>query len=249
MPTSISSKSKQISVIIPIYNEAGNIGRLVEETLDAVPAENLGEIIVVDDFSTDNGPLEVLAIRENDPRVRLVRHLQNAGQSASVRTGVLAARFDLVGTLDGDGQNDPHDLPAMINAIAPAGDESGPALIGGVRQNRKDTGSKRYASKAANWIRDSILKDECPDTGCGIKLFWREGFLKLPFFTSIHRYLPALFQTYGYECAYVPVNSRERIAGVSKYNNLNRALIGLYDLVGVSWLRRRTKHPQTREEI
>lgn len=248
MPTSTSSKSKQISVIIPIYNEAGNIGRLVNETLEAVPAANLGEIIVVDDFSADAGPQEVLAIREKEPKVRLVRHLQNAGQSASVRTGVLAARFDLIGTLDGDGQNDPHDLPAMIDAIAPAGEDSGPALVGGVRQNRKDTGSKRWASKAANWIRDSILKDDCPDTGCGIKVFWREGFLKLPFFTSIHRYLPALFQTYGYKCAYVPVNSRERIAGVSKYNNLNRALIGLYDLFGVSWLRRRTKHPQIREE-
>lgn len=248
MPTSTSKKSKQISVIIPIYNEAGNIGRLVNETLEAVPAANLGEIIVVDDFSADAGPQEVLAIREKEPKVRLVRHLQNAGQSASVRTGVLAARFDLIGTLDGDGQNDPHDLPAMIDAIAPAGEDSGPALVGGVRQNRKDTGSKRWASKAANWIRDSILKDDCPDTGCGIKVFWREGFLKLPFFTSIHRYLPALFQTYGYKCAYVPVNSRERIAGVSKYNNLNRALIGLYDLFGVSWLRRRTKHPQIREE-
>lgn len=248
MPTSTSKKSKQISVIIPVYNEAGNIGRLVNETLEAVPAENLGEIIVVDDFSADDGPQEVLAIREKEPKVRLIRHLQNAGQSASVRTGVLAARFDLIGTLDGDGQNDPHDLPVMIDAIAPAGEDSGPALVGGVRQNRKDTGSKRWASKAANWIRDSILKDDCPDTGCGIKVFWREGFLKLPFFTSIHRYLPALFQTYGYKCTYVPVNSRERMAGVSKYNNLNRALIGLYDLFGVSWLRRRTKHPQIREE-
>ena len=240
---------KKISVIIPIFNEEGNIGRLVTETLEAVPSEHLGEIIVVDDCSGDGGPQEVLTIRKKEPKVRLVRHLQNAGQSASVRTGVLAAKFDLIGTLDGDGQNDPHDLPAMIAAISPAGDESGLALIGGVRQNRKDTGSKRWASRAANWIRDSILKDECPDTGCGIKLFWREGFFKLPFFTSIHRYLPALFQTYGYKCEYVPVNSAERLAGVSKYNNLNRALIGLYDLFGVSWLRRRTKHPKTREDV
>jgi len=233
--------------VIPIFDEAGNIGRLVEETLEAVPRENLGEVIVVDDCSKDEGPQEVLEIRKRDPRVRLVRHLQNAGQSASIRTGILASKFDLIGTLDGDGQNDPHDLPAMISAIAAPGDESGPALIGGVRQNRKDTGSKRYASKAANWIRDTVLKDNCPDTGCGIKVFWREGFLKLPFFTSVHRYLPALFQTYGYDCEYVPVSSRERIAGVSKYNNFNRALIGLYDLVGVSWLRRRTKHPEYSE--
>lgn len=249
MPKSAPAAIKRISVVIPCYNEAGNIGRLVEETLTAVPEASLGEIIVVDDCSSDGGPEEVLKIRERDKRVRLVRHLTNAGQSASVRTGVLAAEFELIGTMDGDGQNDPHDFPAMIAAIAPAGDKSGPALIGGVRQNRKDTGSKRWASKAANWIRDSILKDDCPDTGCGIKLFWKEGFVKLPFFTSLHRYLPALFQTYGYKTAYLPVNSRERIAGVSKYNNLNRAIVGLYDLFGVSWLRRRTRHPETSEDV
>ena len=210
------ARAKVISVVIPIFNEEGNIGRLVEETLACVPPANLGEIIVVDDCSTDRGGDEVLALRKTNKKIRLVRHLQNAGQSASVRTGVLAARFDLIATLDGDGQNDPADLPAMIDAISEAGDASGVALVGGVRKNRKDTGSKRYASKAANWIRDAILRDECPDTGCGIKVFWREGFLKLPFFTSVHRYLPALFQSYGYTCKYVPVNSRERVAGVSK---------------------------------
>ena len=132
--------------------------------------------------------------------------------------------------------------------LATPGDKSGPALIGGVRTKRKDTGSKRFASKAANWIRDSVLKDECPDTGCGIKVFWRDAFLRLPFFTSIHRYLPALFQTYGLKTDYVPVNDRPRIAGVSKYNNFNRAIVGLYDLIGVSWLRKRTRHPDFSEE-
>lgn len=239
--------TKKISVIIPIYNEEGNIGRLVQETLSAVAAKNLGEIIVVDDYSTDNGPEEVLQIRKKNKKVRLVKHLENAGQSASVRSGILNAKFDIIATLDGDGQNDPHDLPALIEAIAPAGDNSGPALVGGVRQNRKDTGSKRWASKAANWIRDSILADNCPDTGCGIKIFWREAFLKLPFFTSIHRYLPALFLSNGYKTHFLPVNSRERVAGVSKYNNFNRALIGIYDLIGVSWLRRRTKNPAFKE--
>ena len=239
---------KTVSVVIPVYNEEGNIGRLVEETLDAVPAANLGEIVVVDDFSTDNGPQEVLAIARNNKKVRLVRHLQNAGQSAALRSGILAAKHPLIATMDGDGQNDPHDLPEMIKAIAPADSDSGPALIGGVRVNRKDTGSKRWASRAANKIRDWVLRDDCPDTGCGIKVFWREAFLKLPFFTSVHRYLPALFQTYGYATEYVPVNSRERLAGVSKYNNFNRALIGLYDLFGVSWLRRRTKNPPVRED-
>jgi dolichol-phosphate mannosyltransferase len=111
-----------------------------------------------------------------------------------------------------------------------------------VRTQRKATGSKRFASRAANFIRDKVLQDECPDTGCGIKVYWREAFLRLPFFTSMHRYLPALFQTYGYEVAYVPVNDRPRQAGISKYNNLNRALIGIYDLVGVTWIERERAH-------
>lgn len=237
----------RLSVVIPCYNEAGNIGRLVRETLGAVPEDLLGEIIVVDDFSSDNGPQEVLEIRRSDERVRLVRHLSNAGQSASVRSGILAARFPVIGTMDGDGQNDPHDLPALAAAIGAPGNMDAPALAGGVRQKRQDTGSKKLASRFANWLRAAILKDDCPDTGCGIKVFWREAFVKLPFFTSIHRYLPALFQTYGYKTVFLPVNSRERQAGVSKYNNLNRALVGIYDLFGVTWLRRRTKHPRVEE--
>ncbi|WP_075996457.1 glycosyltransferase family 2 protein [Salaquimonas pukyongi] len=244
----MASARKTVSVVIPVYNEEGNIGRLVEETHGAVAPASLGEIIVVDDCSSDKGPQEVLAIARKRKKVRLIRHLENAGQSAALRTGILAANHALIATLDGDGQNDPADLPAMISAIAPAGKEDGPALIGGIRVNRKDTGSKRWASRAANKIRDWVLRDDCPDTGCGIKVFWREAFLKLPFFTSVHRYLPALFQTYGYKTDYVPVNSRERLAGISKYNNFNRALIGFYDLFGVSWLRRRTKHPPVREE-
>lgn len=238
----------RLSVVIPCYNEEGNIGRLVEETLEAVPDRLLGEVIVVDDCSSDAGPAEVLAIRERDQRVRLVRHLTNAGQSAAVRSGILAARFEVIGTMDGDGQNDPHDFPKLAAAIGVPGDEERPALAGGVRQKRQDTGSKKLASRFANWLRAAILKDDCPDTGCGIKVFWREAFLKLPFFTSIHRYLPALFQTYGYKTVFLPVNSRERIAGISKYNNLNRALVGIYDLFGVTWLRRRTRHPRTSED-
>lgn len=240
--------AKTISVIIPIYNEAGNIGRLVRETLAATPAAVLGEIIVVDDCSNDDGPEEVLEIaRENNP-VRLIRHLENAGQSAALRTGILAARFPVIATLDGDGQNDPHDIEKLHAALGEPGADSAPALIGGIREKRRDTGSKRLASKAANAIRTAVLRDGCPDTGCGLKLFWREAFLQLPFFTSLHRYLPALFQTYGYRTEFLPVNARERQAGVSKYNNLGRALIGFYDLFGVSWLRRRTRTPPVREE-
>ena len=238
----------QISVVIPAFNEEGNIGRLVTETFEAVPDAMLGEVIVVDDCSNDASADEVRALKAKHPKLRLVRHLSNAGQSASLRSGILAARFPVIAQMDGDGQNDPKDIPALIGHLAEPGDRSGPALVGGVRTRRKDTGSKRYASKAANWIRDTILKDDCPDTGCGIKVYWREAFLLLPFFTSVHRYLPALFQSYGYETAYHPVNDRPRIAGVSKYNNFNRAMIGLYDLFGVTWLRKRTKKPDTAED-
>jgi dolichol-phosphate mannosyltransferase len=238
----------QISVVIPAYNEEGNIGRLVTETFAAVPDATIGEVIVVDDLSTDGTAQEIRALKQAHPKLRLVRHLSNAGQSASVRSGILAARFPVIATMDGDGQNDPADIPALLSKLGAPGDRSQPALVGGVRTNRRDTGSKKMASRTANWIRDAVLRDDCPDTGCGIKVFWRDAFLLLPFFTSIHRYLPALFQTYGYKTAYQPVNDRPRLAGVSKYNNFNRALIGLYDLFGVSWLRRRTRAPQTAED-
>lgn len=236
----------KFSLIIPAYNEAGNIGRLVEECFREIPEAILGELIVVDDFSSDKTSAEVEELKTAHPSLRLIKHLSNAGQSTSLRTGVLAAKFPVIAQLDGDGQNDPADLPAMYEKLAIPGTQ-GPALIGGVRTKRKDTGSKRWASKAANKIRDWALQDECPDTGCGTKIYWREAFIKLPFFTSIHRYLPALFQTYGYTCEYVPVNDRPRTVGVSKYNNLNRALVGLYDLLGVRWLRKRTKAPQSEE--
>jgi dolichol-phosphate mannosyltransferase len=234
----------RVTVVIPALNEAGNIGRLVEETYATVPAEMLGEVIVVDDASTDNTPDEVRTLIEGGhlPGLRYLRHDARSGQSAALRSGITAASFPVVATMDGDGQNDPRDIPKLVAKLAAPG-SPGPALVNGWRTVRKAEGSKRWASKAANAIRDWVLNDDCPDTGCGIKAYWRDVFLRLPFFTSMHRYLPALFQTYGHEVAYVPVNDRPRTAGVSKYNNLNRALVGIYDLVGVTWLRRRTKTP------
>jgi dolichol-phosphate mannosyltransferase len=241
----------RVSVVIPALNEAGNIGRLVEETYAAVPADVLGEVIVIDDCSTDATGAEIKALisRGTFKGLRYLRHGVRSGQSTAMRTGILAAVNPVIATMDGDGQNDPHDIPKLLTRLAEPGTVGGVALVGGWRTSRKDTGSKRYASKAANWIRDSVLKDNCPDTGCGIKVYWRESFLRLPFFTSMHRYLPALFITYGHEVAYVPVNDRARLAGVSKYNNLGRALVGIYDLVGVSWIRRRTKVPPVVEQV
>jgi dolichol-phosphate mannosyltransferase len=234
----------RVSVVIPALNEAGNIGRLVTETYEHVPADVLGEVIVVDDGSDDATPDEIkgLIASGDYPGLRYLRHATRSGQSTAMRTGILAASSSVIATMDGDGQNDPRDIPKLLARLAPPGTK-GPALVGGVRVNRQAEGSKRWASRWANWIRDAVLKDNCPDTGCGIKVYWREAFLRLPFFTSMHRYLPALFITYGHEVAYEPVNDRARTAGVSKYSNIGRALIGIYDLFGVTWLRRRTKVP------
>ncbi|MFN3868140.1 MAG: glycosyltransferase family 2 protein, partial [Hyphomicrobiaceae bacterium] len=201
-----------------------------------------------DDASTDATGDEIRALIASGrfPGLRCLRHRERSGQSAALRTGITAATSPVIATMDGDGQNDPRDIPKLVAKLAAPG-AKGPALVNGWRQTRKDTGSKRWASKSANWIRDAVLKDNCPDTGCGIKAYWRDAFMRLPFFTSMHRYLPALFLTYGHEVAHVPVNDRPRQAGVSKYNNLNRALVGLYDLVGVTWIRKRTKIPVVTE--
>jgi len=235
----------RISIVIPAYNEAGNIARLVSETLAAVPDAMLGEIIVVDDCSADATGAELRALGAE--RLRCLRHAHRAGQSAALRTGVRAARHAIIVTMDGDGQNDPKNIAALVQRLGV--DQGGePALVGGVRARRRASGSRRWASLFANWLRGRLLKDGCPDTGCGIKAFHRAAFLDLPYFSTMHRYLPALFLTYGHRVAYVPVNDRPRLAGRSKYTNLGRALVGIYDLVGVAWLRRRTVLPAVTEE-
>jgi dolichol-phosphate mannosyltransferase len=240
-------RQMRISVVLPAHNEAGNIGRLVEETYSVLPRDLLHEVIVVDDCSYDGTREEVLGLRPRYPSLRYIRHGTRAGQSAALRTGVLAAQAPVIAMMDGDAQNDPADIPKLVEKLGEPR-SSGPALVGGLRADRKDTGSKRRASRAANWIRDAVLKDDCPDTGCGIKVYWREAFVRLPFFTTMHRYLPVLFLTYGYRVDYVAVNDRPRLAGKSKYNNVGRALIGLYDLFGVTWLRRRTAVPPVAED-
>ncbi|HSD92813.1 MAG TPA: glycosyltransferase family 2 protein [Methyloceanibacter sp.] len=237
----------RLSVVIPAFDEAGNIGRLIEETFATVPEEALGEVVVVDDASEDRTAAEIKALLGKYARLRYLRHGVRAGQSAAVRTGVLAARFPVIATMDGDGQNDPSDIMRLAARLGEDGRE--PAMAAGIRTGRKNTGSRKAASRFANFIRDKVLADGCPDTGCGIKLYRRDAFLALPYFTGMHRYLPALFQTYGHEVAYARVNDRPRLKGASKYTNLGRALIGLHDLVGVSWLRRRTQLPPVTEDL
>jgi dolichol-phosphate mannosyltransferase len=237
----------RISIVIPAFNEEGNIGPLIEETFAMVPDEVLGEVVAVDDASEDGTGAEIKALLGKYARVHYLRHGVRAGQSAALRSGVLSARFPVIATMDGDGQNDPSDIMRLAARLGKDGGE--PAMAAGIRTGRKGSGSRKAASRLANFIRDKVLGDGCPDTGCGIKLYRREAFLALPYFTGMHRYLPALFLTYGHEIAYASVNDRPRLKGASKYTNLGRALIGLYDLVGVTWLRRRTQLPPIAEDL
>lgn len=236
-----------ISVVIPALNEAGNIGRLVEETYAAVPADRLVEVIVVDDCSNDDTGREVKDLIARFPSLRYLRHGARSGQSAAIRTGVLAASGPIIATMDGDGQNDPHDIPKLFAKLG-ASVSDGPAMVSGVRVTRKAVGSRRLASLIGNAVRNAAFKDNCPDSGCGIKVYWREAYSRLPFFTSMHRFNPALFLFAGYQVAYEPVNDRARAAGTSKYTNIGRMFTGLYDLIGVVWLRKRTNVPRIVED-
>ena len=225
-----------VSVVLPAFNEAGNIGRLVRETAARLETVAECEIIVVDDASEDDTAQEVQALFGTGQQISYLRHAVRAGQSAAIRTGVKAARYPVIATMDGDGQNDPADIGKLLGAMRSLDVD----LVGGVRVRRNASASKRFASRFANGLRQRLLHDKCPDTGCGLKVFRRDAFLDLPYFSGMHRYIPALFQAYGLRAAYEPVNDRPRRAGVSKYTNFGRSLIGVYDLIGVRWLIRRT---------
>lgn len=235
----------ELSVVVPVFNEQDNIAPLVDEIVAALRHQLTFEIVYIDDCSKDSS-LDVLKrLMATTPELRVIQHLQQGGQSTAVRNGVKAARGTWIATLDGDGQNDPADIPKLLEARAKA--DTNTKLFAGWRVNRRDSGSKRWASKIANAIRSRLLRDETPDTGCGIKLFERSVFLELPYFDHMHRYLPALVKRAGWQSVSVPVNHRERSTGVSKYNNLNRAWVGLADLRGVSWLIKRSKLTRTQE--
>jgi dolichol-phosphate mannosyltransferase len=235
----------ELSVVVPVFNEQDNIPPLIAEIVAALRDRVDFEIVYVDDASRDGSIAVLTEAKRANPELRVVAHASQSGQSTAIRNGVKAARGRWIATLDGDGQNDPADIPKLLAMR----DESSAAikLYAGWRVNRQDSGSKRWASKWANAIRSRLLRDETPDTGCGIKLFEREAFLDLPYFDHMHRYLPALMQRAGWQVRSVPVNHRARGAGVSKYNNLNRALVGIADLRGVAWLIRRSRRTETRE--
>ena len=239
------SATPQLSVVVPVHNEEDNVAPLVGEIVAALRGLVDFEIVYVDDTSKDATLERLRALQATTPELRVIRHLSNAGQSTAVRNGVKAARAPWIATLDGDGQNDPADIPKLLAQRDAAA--AGIKLFAGWRVNRQDSGSKRWASKWANAIRARMLRDDTPDTGCGIKLFEREAFLDLPYFDHMHRYLPALMQRAGWKTVSVPVNHRHRTAGVSKYNNLNRALVGIRDLRGVAWLIVRSRRTAVEE--
>jgi dolichol-phosphate mannosyltransferase len=239
----------RLSVVVPVFNEQDNVAPLVGEIVSALRGNPLlggdFEIVYVDDNSRDGTLSALQQLKAQVPELRVIHHVTQSGQSTAVRNGVKAARGEWIATLDGDGQNDPADIPKLLAERARS--PSDVKLFAGWRTQRKDTGSKRWASKWANAIRSRMLHDATPDTGCGIKLFEREAFLELPYFNHMHRYLPALMQRSGWKTVSVPVNHRARSTGVSKYNNLNRALVGVADLRGVAWLIRRSKRTAVEE--
>jgi dolichol-phosphate mannosyltransferase len=229
----------QVSVVIPVCNEQDNVLPLAREIHHALAGRCGHETIFVDDGSTDGTAEAVRAARADGmPQIRLIRHRVRSGQSAAVATGVRAARAPWIATLDGDGQNDPADIPKLLDAARGAPSPR-LRLVMGNRTTRRDTWLRRLSSRVANGVRGRLLRDGTPDTGCGIKVFDRAVFLDMPRFDHMHRFMPALFLREGCEVVSVPVNHRERIRGKSKYGLHNRLWVGIVDLFGMMWLIRR----------
>ena len=234
--------SPEISVLVPVMNEQGNIRPLIDEIV-AVYKGRAFEIIYIDDGSDDGTADELSRASAEIDQLRVLTHQRRSGQSAALRTGLLQARAPLIAVLDGDGQNIPSDLPALEAALLDMRPAQG--MAGGVRVARKDTGIRRQASAFARGARRSLLRDDHPDSGCGIKIVDRDIFMKLPFFNHMHRFMPTLVRGEGGTVLAVPVGHRARTAGQSKYGILDRLIVGISDLAGVIWLMRRRAHPGT----
>lgn len=245
-PSSPELSAPALSVVVPVRNEADNIATLLQEITAALAGLLSYEVIFVDDGSADDSVQRLTALRRDFPQLRVLIHQTSCGQSAAISTGVRAARSSWIVTLDGDGQNDPADIPALL-AVRGGETDHDLQLICGFRQRRQDTWLKRYSSLAANWVRGSLLGDLTPDTGCGLKLFSRAAFLNLPQFDHMHRFLPALILRNGGQIVSVPVNHRPRGHGRSNYGLHNRLWVGIMDMLGVMWLQRRIRHPDSRE--
>ena len=240
----IAAGAPLLSVVVPVHDEAPNLRPLIDR-IGAALSGIEHEIVYVDDGSGDTTPTILAEVAAVLPTLVRVRHRRSCGQSAAVITGVRAARGAFIATLDGDGQNDPADIPAMLEAMR-AAERAGPrpVLIAGHRVTRRDSEAKRWGSRIANFVRGRLLRDGTPDTGCGLKLFRRAAFLELPHFDHIHRFLPALFIRAGGQVVSVPVRHQARTHGASHYGTWDRLKVGVVDLFGVAWLQRRWKVPQ-----
>ena len=235
-----------ISVVVPVKDEAGNVGPLAREIASALAARPGQEILFIDDGSSDGTAAALTALKDELPQLRVLRHDRNLGQSRGIRTGVPAARGPIIVNLDGERQNDPADIPSLLTVLEA---DAALGLVSGVRVKRKDTASRRLASRLGNGFRNLMLKDGATDTGCGLKAFRRQIFLDLPYFDHIHRFLIALVLREGWQVRFVPVNHRPRLTGTSKYTNFGRLLVSMQDLLGVRWLQRRYRGRATIEEL
>jgi glycosyltransferase involved in cell wall biosynthesis len=246
MARAAATQAPDISVVVPVLDEEGAAPALAREIAAAFAGRSY-EVVFVDDASRDGTRAALKDLQGEIPQLRVLGHRKNAGQSRAIRTGVLGARGSVIVTLDGDGQNDPADGPRLVDALLAGPPEL--ALVGGERVKRQDSPAKKVASRIGNGVRRRLLKDTAYDTGCGLKAFRREAFLRLPYFDHIHRYLPALMLREGYRTAFLPVRHRQRQTGVSKYTNLGRLWVSLSDLLGVIWLQSRARNPEGVDEV
>lgn len=219
----------KFSIVIPIYNEEKNIPTLIKEISDIKEIKNFYELIFVNDCSTDKS-LQLLNDFKNNESIKIINNTSNLGQSYSISKGILQSRHEIIITMDGDLQNDPNDIPRIYNLYI---NRYQYKLIAGIRSKRKDSFAKKLASKIANLVRMIYLKDSCKDTGCSLKIFEKKIFLNFEYFDGIHRFIPSLFEGYGYSVKYIPVNHRKRIHGISKYNNLRRLFKTIPDMFKV----------------
>ncbi|WP_421790474.1 glycosyltransferase family 2 protein [Hyphobacterium sp.] len=237
-----------ISVVVPAHNEAGNVTNLAREIATALEGRNY-EMIFVDDCSTDDTKAELIAAKAEFPTLRVLSHRQNAGQSRSLRTGIMAARGRIIGTMDGDGQNPPADLPILIDTLIREDAPETLAVVGGRRAKRQDSAWKKFASRLGNGVRKALLRDDADDTGCGLKAFYHDAYLRLPYFDHQHRFLYALFKREGFSAEFQDVGHRPRGAGKSKYTNFGRLFASLSDMLGIMWLNSRARNPGGSDEV